>query len=97
MVIRSKSSGGDPRVLLSNTLTIDDWTGEPQLRPELSVSPSGSSGGPGKKIDQEAKKLFHALLKDDTFNSTQSIVEGVHFDAVVRATEGVLGALFGRD
>ncbi|KAJ5892931.1 hypothetical protein N7504_009622 [Penicillium tannophilum] len=97
MVIRSKSSGGDPRVLLSNTLTIDDWTGEPQLRPELSVSPSGSSGGPGKKIDQEAKKLFHALLKDDTFNSTQSIVEGVHFDAVVRATEGVLGVLFGRD
>lgn len=97
MVIKSKSSGGDPRVLLSNTLTIDDWTGEPQLRAELSVSPSGSSGGPGKKVDQEAKKLFHALLKVDSLNSTQSIAEGVHFDAVVRATEGVLGALFGRD
>ncbi|KAJ6084409.1 hypothetical protein N7486_011209 [Penicillium sp. IBT 16267x] len=97
MVIRSKSSGGDPRVLLSNTLTIDDWTGEPQLRPELGVSATSSSGGPGKKIDQEAKKLFHALLRDDSLTSAQGIVEGAHFDAVIRATEGVLGVLFGRD
>ncbi|KAJ5659141.1 hypothetical protein N7507_005592 [Penicillium longicatenatum] len=95
MIIRSKSPGGDPRVLLSNTLTVDEWTGEPQLRPELSVSAYGASDGPGKKIDQEAKKLFHALLKNNILASRQS-VEGVHFDAVIRATEGVLSALFDR-
>ncbi|KAJ5632261.1 hypothetical protein N7490_008600 [Penicillium lividum] len=96
MIITSRSSGAEPRVLLSNALVIDDWTGEPQLRPELSVSTSGY-GGASKKIDQETKKLFHALLKEDSLTSTQGTMEGVHFDAVVRATEGALGALFGRD
>ncbi|KAJ5929659.1 hypothetical protein N7454_006609 [Penicillium verhagenii] len=96
LVVKSKSPAGDPRVLLSNALTIDDWTGEPQLRPELSVSTSSSSGVPSKKIDQEAKKLFHALLREDK-STPQSIPEGVHFCAVIRATEGTLGALFGHD
>ncbi|KAJ5935639.1 hypothetical protein N7466_005186 [Penicillium verhagenii] len=96
LVVKSKSPAGYPQVLLSNPLSIDDWTGEPQLRPELSVSTSSSSGLPSKKIDQEAKKLFHALLREDK-STTQSIAEGVHFGAVVRATEGTLGALFGHD
>lgn len=97
MILQSKSSGTTPRVLLSNSLTIDDWTGEPHLRSELSVSTSGSNAGTSKKIDQETKKLFHALLREDSVMSTQSIVRGVHFDAIVRATEGAIGALFSRD
>ncbi|KAJ5681567.1 uncharacterized protein N7477_001507 [Penicillium maclennaniae] len=62
MVIKSKSSDVGTHVLLSNTLVMDDWTGEPQLRPELSVSVSDGNGGSSKRINNEAKKLFHGLL-----------------------------------
>ncbi|KAJ5108804.1 hypothetical protein N7456_005479 [Penicillium angulare] len=96
MILQSKSTGGAPRVLLANALAIDDWTGEPQLRPELSVSTSGSGSAMSKKIDQETKKLFHALLREDNAMSAQSIIGGVQFDAIVRATEGAIGALFNR-
>lgn len=91
MVIKSKSSDSTPRVLLSNTLVLDEWTGEPQLRPEISVSIPGVD----KKIDQETKKLFRALLREDGALVTQGVEGGIHVDAVVRATEGALGALFG--
>ncbi|KGO68370.1 hypothetical protein PITC_065360 [Penicillium italicum] len=91
MVIKPKSSDSSPRVLLSNTLVLDEWTGEPQLRPEISVSIPGVD----KKIDQETKKLFHALLREDGVLATRGVEGGIHVDAVVRATEGALGALFG--
>ncbi|KAJ5187344.1 hypothetical protein N7449_010338 [Penicillium cf. viridicatum] len=90
MVIKPKSSDSSPRVLLSNTLVLDEWTGEPQLRPEISVSIPGVD----KKIDQETKKLFHALLREDDALVTRGVEGGIHADAVVRATEGALGALF---
>ncbi|KAJ5708076.1 hypothetical protein N7488_007877 [Penicillium malachiteum] len=96
MVIKSKSERNAPRVLLSNALTIDDWTGEPQLRPELSVSTSSSSGA-SKKIDQETKKLFHALVHEDNSGSMQASVGSHSLEAIIRATEGAMGALFGRD
>jgi hypothetical protein len=92
MVVKSKSG---PRVLLSYNLTIDDWTGEPQIRPEISVSDSGANGSSSKKINQEAKKLFHALLHEKSGSRASSVEGGVHIDAILRATEGVLGALFG--
>ncbi|KAJ5964507.1 uncharacterized protein N7479_004383 [Penicillium vulpinum] len=91
MIIKPKSSDSSPRVLLSNTLLLDDWTGESQLRPEISVSMPGVD----KKIDQETKKLFHALLREDGALGTRGVEGGIHVDAVVRATEGALGALFG--
>lgn len=91
MVITPKSSDSSPRVLLSNNLVLDEWTGEPQLRPEISVSIPGVD----KKIDQETKKLFHALLREDGALVTRGVEGGIHVDAVVRATEGALGALFG--
>ncbi|KAJ5605024.1 hypothetical protein N7510_010178 [Penicillium lagena] len=92
MVVKSKSG---PKVLLAYNLTIDDWTGEPQLRPEISVSDSGANGGSNKKINQEAKKLFHALLHEKGGSPVPGVEGGVHIDAVLRATEGALGALFG--
>ncbi|KAJ6015711.1 hypothetical protein N7540_010302 [Penicillium herquei] len=95
MVINSKSERNAPRVLLSNALTIDDWTGEPQLRPELSVSTSSGSG-PSKKIDQETKKLFHALVYDNS-GTMQASSGSFYLDAIIRATEGAIGALFSRD
>jgi hypothetical protein len=91
MIVKSKSG---PRVLLSYNLTIDDWTGEPQLRPEISVSDSGANGGSSKKINQEAKKLFHALLHEKGGTPMPGVEGGVHIDAVLRATEGAFGALF---
>ncbi|KAJ5509259.1 hypothetical protein N7527_011402 [Penicillium freii] len=91
MVIKPKSSDSSPRVLLSNTLVLDEWTGEPQLRPEISVSIPGVD----KKIDQETKKLFYALLREDGALVTRGVEGSIHVDAVVRATEGALGALFG--
>jgi hypothetical protein len=91
MVIDPKSSASSPRVLLSNSLVLDEWTGEPRLRPEISVSIPGSD----KKIDQETKKLFYALLREDGEVATRDVEGGIRVDAVIRATEGALGALFG--
>ncbi|KAJ5170534.1 uncharacterized protein N7500_003317 [Penicillium coprophilum] len=90
MVIKPKHSDSSPRVLLSNTLVLDEWTGEPQLRPEISVSITGAD----KKIDQETKKLFHALLREDGALGPRGVEGSIHVNAVVRATEGALGALF---
>ncbi|OQE39041.1 hypothetical protein PENCOP_c007G02475 [Penicillium coprophilum] len=90
MVIKPKHSGSSPRVLLSSTLVLDEWTGEPQLRPEISVSIAGAD----KKIDQETKKLFHALLREDGALGLRGVEGSIHVDAVLRATEGALGALF---
>ncbi|KAJ5996454.1 hypothetical protein N7522_008114 [Penicillium canescens] len=87
MAIKPKLSGSGPRVLLSITLVLDDWTGEPQLRPEISVSLTGAD----RKIDHETKKLFHALLREGEGDDLAT--SGV--DPVLRATEGALGALFG--
>lgn len=95
MIVKSKASNDSPRVLLSNVLTIDEWTGEPQLRTELSVSVSGANSASSKKINHEAKKLFHALLREEGTTSARGVTGTIHVDAILRATEGVLGALFG--
>jgi hypothetical protein len=97
MVVKAgSSSNNSPRVLLSNALVMDEWTGEPQLQPELSVSTSTGGSGSSKKIDQETRKLFHALLREaETSNIGGSVAGGVHADAILRATEGAIGALLG--
>ena len=85
------------QVLLSCSLSIDEWTSEPQLLPEISISTSPKRrGGSSKKVEQEAKKLFYSLLKEGK-NGPEDSVGDVDTDAVVRATEGVLGVLFGLD
>ncbi|KAJ5300599.1 Ubiquitin-conjugating enzyme [Penicillium atrosanguineum] len=95
MVIKTKFSGASTHVLLSNTLVMDDWTGEPQLRPELSVSIPGGNGGSSKKINSEAKKLFHGLLHQEGVGRTKGVAGTVHINTISRATNGALGALFG--
>ncbi|KAJ5096221.1 hypothetical protein NUU61_005577 [Penicillium alfredii] len=95
MIINPKSSDNNARVLLSNPLTIDDWTGEPQLRPEISIAAVSVSNDLSRKIDQETKKLFHTLLHENGMPNTPG-EGGIHIDAILRATEGALGALFGR-
>lgn len=94
MVIKPSST--TPRVLLSNSLTMDEWSGEPQLRPEVNVSVTGG-GLSSKKIEHEARKLFYALLHEDGARATHKVVGGVHADAILRATEGMLSSLFRQD
>lgn len=94
MLVKPKSSNTGPQVLLSNVLTIDEWTGEPQLRSELSVSLSGNNAS-SKKINQEAKKLFHALLREEWAPTVQGVAGIVNTGAIIRATEGVLAVLAG--
>ena len=84
------------QVLLSCNLTIDEWTSEPQLLPEISISTSPKGRGSSRKVEQEAKKLFYAFLKGEKGGPADSVGD-VDADAVVRATEGVLGVLFGLD
>lgn len=95
MVVGPKTSKAGPQVLLSNVLTIDEWTGEPQLRSEISVSVPYADGVSSQKVDHEAKKLFHALLRGEGPAAVHGLAGVVHTDAIFRATEGVLGALFG--
>ena len=49
-----------PRLLVTCSLTLDLWTGEPELHPGISVisSPVG-----GDKVESEAKALFWGILK----------------------------------
>lgn len=98
MVINASTT---PRILLSNVLSIDDWTGEPQLRPELSVSVSNASGEVSRKIDLEAKKLFHGLLSENGAGAGAGTVQGLagvmRADAILRATNGALGVFLGHD
>ena len=89
------------RVLISCTLTLDEWTSEPQLLPEISISAlSPNRSASSKKVEQETKKLFYTLLrgnKDDAGSTDGGVVGDIDVIAVVRAINGVLGALFGLD
>lgn len=97
MVVKAgPSSNNGLRVLLSNALVMDEWTGEPQLQPELSVSTSTGGSGLSKKINQDTRKLFHALLHEaETSTTGGSVAGGVPADAILRATEGAISALLG--
>lgn len=94
MVVGPKPSKPGTQVLLSNAVAIDEWTGEPQLRSDVSVSVSGADNVSSKKVDHEAKKLFHTLLRGESA-SVHGFARAVHTDVILRATDGVLGALFG--
>jgi len=81
------------RVLISCALTLDEWTSEPRLFPEVSIaSPSAS----GKKIEQETKKLFNTLLRDEQGADSDSVGD-IEPGAIVRAVDAVVGVLFGLD
>lgn len=85
------------RVMLSCEIAIDEWACEPQLIPSISVS--GSSivhGSVWGKTEQEAKDLFNAVIDEATSSSTES-ESGLDADAIIQATNHVLGALFGVD
>lgn len=86
-------------VLISCSLTLDEWTSEPRLLPEVSISavPQNRQSS-SKKMEQETKNLFYTLLKGDKEEAgSGDLTSDVDVDAVVRAVDGVLGVLFGLD
>ncbi|KAL4746241.1 hypothetical protein BDW72DRAFT_38887 [Aspergillus terricola var. indicus] len=91
-----KSKQKTLEALLSCELTVDNWTGEPELRPTICVSISGYDSSSDKKVEQEAKKLFEAVMNE---NKKQQLgtAGGSEVEAVVKATNCVLDALFGQN
>ncbi|OJJ46360.1 hypothetical protein ASPZODRAFT_16131 [Penicilliopsis zonata CBS 506.65] len=79
------SSDKSRKMLLTCSLILDEWTGEPQLASEISVHGPASTGK--RKIEQEAKKLFRALLSEGERVNNE-------MDTIVRATGAVLNLLF---
>ncbi|KAA8650058.1 uncharacterized protein ATNIH1004_002739 [Aspergillus tanneri] len=81
------------KVLFTCELTVDEWTGEAHLTPELTVScPSSINGAPWWRVELESKSLFNAVV-----NETMGGQTGFEPDAntVTQATDCLLASLFG--
>jgi hypothetical protein len=81
------------KLLLSCGLSMDEWSSEPKLTPDISIAArSTTSGTSSRKIEQETKKLFQEVLRDS--RRQQGAIEA-EADVIIRAVECVLNALFG--
>ncbi|PGH02392.1 hypothetical protein GX51_04700 [Blastomyces parvus] len=92
-----------PQLLVTCPLTLDIWTSEPLLQPDISVSvPQLSAAGSSEKVEREAKRVFLCILKSGHGKGKgwragghgQVEIDG-DADVLVRAVEGVVGVLFG--
>jgi hypothetical protein len=90
-----KSKQRTLEALLSCELTIDNWTGEPELTPTICVSISGYDSGSDRKVEQESKNLFEAVLNESK-KQKLGTAGGSEAEAVIKATKCVLDALFGQ-
>ncbi|KKK17798.1 hypothetical protein ARAM_002093 [Aspergillus rambellii] len=89
------------RVIVSCELTLDEWTSEPELLPSICVSTTLASDSEGTlnynpKAEQESKKLFQAILTEKT-HIQPGTAGGADAQAITKATQCVLNALFGED
>jgi hypothetical protein len=83
-------------LLLSCELTIDEWTGEPELTSSICISTTGLDNEPSEKIAQDSKKLFKTIVNERSTTGSQSgAAGGSDVRAILRATDCVLGVLFG--
>ncbi|KAL4994791.1 hypothetical protein BDV10DRAFT_175971 [Aspergillus recurvatus] len=89
-----KSKQRNLEALLSCELIINNWTKEPELRPTICVSTSGYDSSSDEKVEQESKKLFEAVL-NESMKQQLGTAGGSEAEAVVKATNCVLDALFG--
>lgn len=106
MVFSYGAKKRESKLLLSCPLTLDEWTGEPQLKPEISISIPDLADTKRLKVERDVKRLFRNLLKegrrsrrkgDDHDASNNNNGDGSEAEAIVKATEGVMGVLFGID
>lgn len=87
----------ESRLLISCSLTLDEWTGEPQLFPEISLSTQTAESG-SAKVERDAKKLFRSLLKGSGAATKQNdLGASINGDSILRAAEGVMSLLFPSD
>ncbi|KAL2866835.1 uncharacterized protein BJX67DRAFT_117385 [Aspergillus lucknowensis] len=89
-----ESKGSSLGVILSCELTIDEWTGEPELAPSICISAKGLDSGPNDKVAQDSKKLFQAILSENAENQSGT-AGGSDAQAIIKATDCVLSVLFG--
>ncbi|KAL2803220.1 hypothetical protein BJX63DRAFT_78523 [Aspergillus granulosus] len=82
-------------LLLSCELTIDEWTGEPELTPSICISKTGFDNDPSEKVAQDPKIIFQTILNEQLKGSQSGAAGGSDTQAILRATDCVLGALFG--
>jgi hypothetical protein len=89
----------ESKLLLSCPLTLDEWTSEPQLKPEISISIPDLADTKRTRVERDMKKLFRNLLKEGRRRAadTGHAVGDGDADAILKATEGVMGVLFGID
>ncbi|KAL2836531.1 hypothetical protein BJY01DRAFT_55774 [Aspergillus pseudoustus] len=82
-------------LMLTCELTIDEWTGEPELTPSVCISTTGLDIDPSEKIAQDSKNLFQTILSEQSKGSHSGAAGGSDYHAILRATDCVLSALFG--
>ncbi|OJJ95850.1 hypothetical protein ASPACDRAFT_47201 [Aspergillus aculeatus ATCC 16872] len=85
-------------LLLSCELRIDEWSSEPQLVPGISISSITSDGAPGRKVEQECKKLFHTMLMEKLDSQPEGVTgdsSEIQTGAILRATECVVKVISG--
>ncbi|KAL3460546.1 hypothetical protein BJX64DRAFT_182904 [Aspergillus heterothallicus] len=86
---------GDKSLLLSCQLTLDEWTGEPELTPDICISTAGFDNHQGEKIAQDLKKLFQTIILSERSKGSQSgTAGGFDIQAILKAADSVLGSLF---
>ncbi|OAX78092.1 hypothetical protein ACJ72_07602 [Emergomyces africanus] len=95
------------QLLITCSLTLDLWTSEPQLQPDISVSvprsSSSSSAASLEKVEKEAKRVFGSFLssgqarrkREEGGGYGQATIDGDAGEMLVRAVEGVVGVVFG--
>lgn len=87
-----------PKILLSCPLDLDHWTGEARLKPEISIFAPDLVQAKRNKAERDMKQLFHNLLRTGTSSDFENDGgSGWQMEAIVRATEGVIGVFFGFD
>ncbi|KAL3475317.1 hypothetical protein BJX99DRAFT_230054 [Aspergillus californicus] len=81
------------KLILTCEITIDEWTGEPDLTPSVCVSSPEFESGSNEKVEQESSKLFHAILTEST-DIHSGTAGGSDAQDIINATNCVLNALF---
>ncbi|KAF3480756.1 uncharacterized protein GIQ15_06103 [Arthroderma uncinatum] len=77
-------------LLVSCHLSIDLWTSEPQLEPDICISSSSLKSAAASKIEKEAKRAFRGMLKRGKNGDIDADI-----GSLVKAVEAVIVILFG--
>lgn len=87
----------ESKLILSCPLSLDPWTSEAQLKPDISIHVSELGEAQRRKVEVELKRLFHSVLREEGSGGKTEMAEEREAQAIVKAVEGVMGVLFGVD